>query len=172
MSEGDTGSSKPAAGPTAVTARPTFKQALRDAFASWWGNGPGDRPKQSPGELAEDRTDMAGMRSLMAADRTLMAWVRTSLSMSSFGFTIYKVLQGFAEAGLHLPHHQTPLVVGLFLTGLGTLAMVMGSVEYAQSVRYLRQFMDIKLARPAFIMAILMGLVGLFLFVSIITKVF
>ena len=142
MSEGDTGSNRP------------------------------ERRNESVTELAEDRTDMAGMRTLMAADRTLMAWVRTSLSLSSFGFTIYKVLQGFAEAGLHLPHHQTPLVVGLFLTGLGTLAMVMGSMEYAQSLRDLRKFMDIKLARPAFIMAILMGLVGLFLFFSIMTKLF
>jgi putative membrane protein len=115
---------------------------------------------------------MAGMRTLMAADRTLMAWVRTSLSLSSFGFTIYRVLQGFAEAGLRLPHGQTPLVVGVFLTGSGTLAMVMGSIEYAQSLRELRKFMDIKLARPAFIMAILMALMGLFLFFSIVARLF
>jgi putative membrane protein len=172
MTERDTGSNKPTAEPTAVAARPTLKEALRGAFASWWGTVPMDRPKESSDELAGDRTDMASMRTLMAADRTLMAWVRTSLSLSSFGFTIYKVLQGFAQAGFHLPHSQTPLVVGLFLTGLGTLAMVMGSVEYAQSLRELRRFMDIKLARPAFIMAMLMGLIGLFLFFSIITKLF
>jgi len=130
------------------------------------------RRTESSNELAEDRTDMAATRTLMAADRTLMAWVRTSLSLSSFGFTIYKVLQGFAETGVRLPHSETPLIVGLFLTALGTLAMVMGSVEYAQSLRELREFMDIKLTRPAFIMAILMGLVGLFLFFSIMTKLF
>jgi putative membrane protein len=156
----------------AVAARPTFWAALRAAFASWWGTGPGGRPRESPNELAEDRTDLAATRTLMAADRTLMAWVRTSLSLSSFGFTIYKVLQGLAEAGMHLPHHNTPLIVGLFLTGLGTLAMVMGSVEYAQALRELRRYMEIKLTRPAFIMAMLMGLMGLFLFLSIITKLF
>ena len=171
MSEADGESAKPAAPPKAVAAKPTLKEALRGAFSNWWGPGPVVRPKESSDELAGDRTDMAGMRTLMAADRTLMAWVRTSLSLSSFGFTIYKVLQGFAEAGLHLPHHQTPLVVGLFLTGLGTLAMVMGSVEYAQALRELRHFMDIKLTRPAFIMAMLMGLVGLFLFFSIVTRI-
>jgi putative membrane protein len=30
------------------------------------------------------------MRTMMAADRTLMAWIRTSLAMFSFGYTIYK----------------------------------------------------------------------------------
>jgi putative membrane protein len=172
MNEGNAGSDKPATQPMAVAARPTFWQALRAAFASWWGTGPAGQPKQSSDELAEDRTDMAATRTLMAADRTLMAWVRTSLSLSSFGFTIYKVLQGLAETGLRLPHGQTPLIVGLFLTGLGTLAMVMGSLEYVQALRELRRYMDVKLTRPAFIMAVLMGLVGLFLFFSIVTRLF
>ncbi|MEJ8824851.1 DUF202 domain-containing protein [Variovorax humicola] len=41
----------------------------------------------------------------MAADRSLMAWVRTGLSMISFGFTIYMVIEGFAQQGgqLHAP---------------------------------------------------------------------
>jgi len=170
MTEGDTGSSKPAAEPIPVAAKP--KGPLRAAFAHWWGTGPTGRRKESVHELAEDRTGMAATRTLMAADRTLMGWVRTSLSLSSFGFTIYKVLQGFAEAGVNLPHGQTPRFVGLFLTGMGTLAMLMGTVEYAQSLRDLRKFMDIRLARPVFIMAMLMSLMGLFLFFSIITRLF
>jgi len=126
--------------------------------------------KESSDELAVDRTDMAATRSLMAADRTLMAWVRTSLSLNSFGFTIYKVLQGLAESGTNLPHGQTPRDVGLVLTGLGTLAMVMGTVEYAQALRDLRRYMDVKLTRPVFFMALLMSALGLFLFYGIITK--
>jgi putative membrane protein len=135
--------------------------------------------KESSDELPEDRTemtatrtDMAASRTLMAADRTLMAWVRTSLSMSSFGFTIYKVLQGFAEAGVNLPHPQTPRRVGLFLTALGTLAMVMGTVEYTQSLRELQALKDVRFMRPAFVMAILMSLMGLFLFFSIGVQLF
>jgi putative membrane protein len=172
MSEGDTGSSKPAAEPMAAPARPTLWGALHAAFASWWGTGPAGGRKESSDELAEDRTDMAATRTLMAADRTLMAWVRTSLSLSSFGFTIYKVLQGFAEAGVTRLHGQTPRIVGIYLTGLGTLAMVMGVLEYAQALRDLRRYIDIRLARPVFITAMLMALMGVFLFFSIITKLF
>jgi len=35
----------------------------------------------------------------MAADRSLMAWVRTGLSMISFGFTVYKLLQAAQANG-------------------------------------------------------------------------
>jgi len=170
MSEADTGSNMPAPEPLTVASKRTLWKALQTAFASWWGTGPAGRQTESSNDLAEDRTDMAATRTLMAADRTLMAWARTSLSFSSFGFTVYKVLQGLAEAGTSLPHGQTPREVGLFLTGFGTLAMVMGTVEYAQSLRDLRRYMDIRLARPVFIMALLMTVFALFLFFSIVTR--
>ena len=67
-------------------------------------------------------TDMGTMRTIMAADRTLMAWIRTSLSMLSFGFTIYKFLEGAAQQNM-LPRSGTPQDVGLFLAGMGTLSM-------------------------------------------------
>lgn len=136
------------------------------------GASPADGGKAPSESLARDRTDLAATRTLMAADRTLMAWVRTSFSMSSFGFTIYKLLQGFAQAGAALPHDHTPRDVGLILTGLGTLAMVMGTVEYAQALRTLRGYMDVRLARPVLVMAVLMALMGLFFFVGIVTRLF
>jgi putative membrane protein len=170
MSDRDIGSDKPAKAPMAEAAEPTFKRPLRAAFLRWWGLGPVGQTESS-GELALDRTDMAASRTLMAADRTLMAWVRTSLSLNSFGFTIYKVLQGFAQSGISLPHSGTPRIVGLFMTGMGTIAMVMGTIEYAQALRDLHAYKDIKLMRPAFIMAVLMSVMGVSLFFSIFTRV-
>jgi putative membrane protein len=171
MSELDKGSDKQAAEPMAVAARPAFGAALRSAFSNWWGKAPPVGPKESSDELAEDRTGMATVRTLLAADRTLMAWIRTSLSLSSFGFTIYKVLEAVVESGVKLRHDNTPTSVGLFLTGLGTFAMVMGVVEYAQTVRDLRAFKNVGLWRPSFIMAALMAIMSLFLFFSIFAKV-
>lgn len=48
---------------------------------------------KASGDLPHLSKDLGGMRTIMAADRTLMAWLRTSLSMLSFGFTIYKFLE-------------------------------------------------------------------------------
>ena len=124
-------------------------------------------------ELAEIRSDLATTRTMMAADRTLMAWIRTSLSLMSFGFTIYKILQGFVESGTFaVSHGGSPRSVGLFLTGMGTVAMVMGTIEYWQTLKALRQLREFRLARPPFIMALLMSITGTFLFFSIITKLF
>jgi len=152
--------------------RPTLFGAIRTAISHWWGSGYKGLEDKSSNELAEIRTDLAATRTLMGADRTLMAWVRTSLSMDSFGFTIYKVLQGFQEAGKSLPQGYTPQSIGLFLTGLGTVAMVMGTVEYWGTLREVHQLQDFRLARPALIMAVLMSVLGVFLFVSIITELF
>jgi putative membrane protein len=172
MSEAGSGSNKPAAEPMAVAARPTLMGALRVALSSWWGPGPVRALHDSSDELAKDRTDMAAERTLMAADRTLMAWVRTSLSMNSFGFTIYKVLEGFLQSGSILPRSETPRDMGLFLTGLGTVAMVMGTVEYVQTLRELHTMKEVRLRRPAFLMALLMSVMGVVLFLSIVTKLF
>ncbi len=44
-------------------------------------------------------TVLATDRTRLAHDRTLMAWVRTSTSLISFGFTIYKFFQYLQEKG-------------------------------------------------------------------------
>jgi putative membrane protein len=126
---------------------------------------------KSTNELAEDRTDLALRRTLMGADRTLMAWVRTALSMISFGFTIYKVLQGFQETeDRALVEQLEPRNVGLFLTALGTISMVLGTIEYWQTLKELRLLAPIPLWRPSFIMAMIISVVGLLVFLSIIAK--
>ncbi len=125
---------------------------------------------RSTNELAVDRTDLAAKRTLMATDRTLMAWVRTALSMISFGFTIYKVLQSFEEAGVHLAHPNTPRRVGLFLTGMGTVSMVMGTIEYWRTLPELQQYQRFSPWRPTFIIALVMAVTGSFAFVSIVIR--
>ena len=127
------------------------------------------QPKTS-NELAQDRTDLATGRTLMAMDRSLMAWIRTSLSMISFGFTIYKILQGFQESGGVAAHGYSPRAVGLFLTGLGTVAMVAGTIEYWQRIGELREITPIKTWRPSLVMALIMSVTGTFVFLSIVFR--
>src|SRR5271157_4322988 len=107
--------------------------------------------KLSSNELAQMRTDLATSRNLMAADRTLMAWVRTSLSLDSFGFTIYELLVAFQKSGGELRQEHTPRNIGLLLTGLGTVAMLMGTVEYWQTLKELHEVKDFRLTRSSLI---------------------
>jgi putative membrane protein len=162
---GDSGAAVPAGNMDAVTAgrhRPlAYGQAAADAAPA--------APKSS-NELAQARTALASQRTLMAADRSLMAWVRTGLSMISFGFTIYKILEGFQRSGADVVQTHTPRSVGLFLTGMGTLAIVIGTIEYWERRRSYLAFGDVKLWRPAFVMALLVSAAGMSLFVGIIWR--
>jgi len=116
-------------------------------------------------------SDLGQIRTIMAADRTLMAWVRTSLSMLSFGFTIYKFLDGL-YAGKKLPTNDPAQIAGLFLAGMGTLAMVMGTAEYFDILRDMNQTERFNLRRPVLVMSILLSCSGVVLFFGIAGRLF
>jgi putative membrane protein len=62
------------------------------------------------------------MNTLMAADRTLMSWTRTSLSLLSFGVPLYRILEGFQDAGgKFVVWSEVPRNAGLFLVGMGQI---------------------------------------------------
>jgi len=121
-----------------------------------------NRPTMLPGDMGE-------MRTIMAADRTMMAWIRTSLSMLSFGFTIYKFLQTVAAQG-PMEHSNSPQQIGLFLTGMGVAAIVLGTINYWVTLRELRRIEKFRLGRPVLLMALIMSAAGVALFVSIATR--
>jgi putative membrane protein len=122
------------------------------------------RPPALPKDLGE-------MRTVMAADRTLMAWVRTAMAMLSFGFTIYKFLEDFegkrGHAGPDLPQH-----VGLFLAGMGTLSIVMGTLEYWTTLRDLNRTDRFGPGRPILLVAFVLSAAGVALFISIAFRLF
>jgi len=127
-------------------------------------------PQKSSDELAQIRTDLAVDRTLMAADRSLMAWVRTGLSMISFGFTIYKVIEAFHQQGGELHGVNMARNVGLFLTGLGTLSIVMGTIEYWYRLKGLQRDKAFRIMQPSFVIALIMSAAGLFMFVGIVSR--
>ncbi len=128
-------------------------------------------PAKTSDELAQIRTTLAEKRTLMAADRSLMAWIRTGLSMISFGFTIYKVLEGFRGTGIEDIPHGNPRNIGLFLIGLGTACIVMGTIEYWHGLGELRMYGPIRTRRPSFTIALILSAFGVVLFASIAWRV-
>jgi putative membrane protein len=137
-----------------------------------------NRPGEVKMDVAEDSAhnrppvlpaDLGEMRTIMAADRTLMAWIRTSLSMLSFGFTIYKFLDAMAEHD-QLARSNSPQQVGMFLAGMGTAAMVLGTWSYWATLRDLQRVEEFRLGRPVLIMALIMSMAGVALFASITTR--
>jgi putative membrane protein len=75
--------------------------------------------------------EYARERSFMAAERTLMAWIRTALSMITFGFTIIKSFQYLLPqnaAGQVQPHG--PRNLGILLIGIATFALPVATFQY------------------------------------------
>jgi putative membrane protein len=121
-------------------------------------------------QFAEQRTDLAAHRTVMAADRSLMAWVRTGLSMISFGFTLYKALQALQQAGGSLPREHSPRNIGLFLTGLGVVSIVVGALEYWQTLTDINRHAHFRIWRVSFVVALILSAAGVLLFAALVTR--
>lgn len=124
----------------------------------------------TPSEPSPITPDLGQLRTIMAADRTLMAWTRTSLSLLSFSFTIYKVLEGIQgiERSGKVLHPHAPEAAGLFLAGMGVLSMVLGSAQYSLTMRELQKVQPVRrFFRAPAVMAGLLAIIGVGLFVGI-----
>ena len=111
--------------------------------------------------------DLGYDRTRMSADRTLMAWIRTSVSMISFGFTIYKFFIYLQESDVlsgQLPMYG-PRNLGLGLVGLGTFLLALAIVEHFLYLRTLSrrtgQPLRLSTATVASVLIAVLGLLAL-----------
>jgi putative membrane protein len=120
------------------------------------------------GDSELDRNDVLALdRTRLAAERTLMAWVRTALSMITFGFTIYKFLEALQEEStVPVLRPNAPRNLGLTLIGIGTFAVIAASVQHWTYMNKLSPARPHKPWDLAFIVASLIGLLGLVMFWS------
>lgn len=118
-------------------------------------------------ELARERTSEA-------ADRTLMAWIRTALTLISFGFGVGKIfdLLDTAFPAKHLEPLHTSLVVAISLVILGMLSLLGAIIQYWQMLKHLEQgTFTYKASRALTVgVAILLLVIGLFSLVGIIVR--
>ena len=129
------------------------------------------RGKDKTTELAEERTSLAIMRTVAAADRTLMAWVRTSISMIGFGFTIYKFLQYLREGERAVPARvDAPRNFGLALIALGTLALVAAIWEHSDFLKCAGATQGRRMWSLSVIVAVLVIVIGVVAFIGVLLR--
>ncbi|HYB90959.1 MAG TPA: DUF202 domain-containing protein [Candidatus Binataceae bacterium] len=86
---------------------------------------------------ADDSIPLDVARTRASYERTMMSWIRTSTSLITFGFTIYKFFQ--LEG---LGHPQPNWLIGprefaLILVSIGMIALALATLEHRQNIRAL-----------------------------------
>jgi BASS family bile acid:Na+ symporter len=82
--------------------------------------------------LAEVRTELARERTRAAEERTLMAWIRTALSMISFGFGIDRLFKYLdkTETGVGVNVLTEERILGLSLMSLGLFMLIAAIINH------------------------------------------
>jgi putative membrane protein len=101
-----------------------------------------------------------------------MAWIRTAVSMISFGFTIYKFFQLELQGRPPIENAVIgPRGFALIMIAIGLLALLLAGVEHRQSMRSLRAEYDDKVPRSvAGLVAGLFGMLGLIALVTVMIR--
>lgn len=115
--------------------------------------------------------DLAVDRTRLAHERTLMAWVRTSASLISFGFTIYKFFQYLRDQNQAVRDRLFgPREFAMSLVIIGLAALVIATIQHRMEISLLRrQFAHVPYSL-ATLVAGLVGLLGVIVFAALIFR--
>lgn len=75
-------------------------------------------------------TRLSFERTFLAHERTQQAWVRTALTLISFGFTIAKLFEHLRETrGVHATRLD-PRTVGIMMICIGLVALILAGLQH------------------------------------------
>ena len=116
---------------------------------------------------------LAYERTILAQERTLMASIRTSVSLISFGFTIAKFFQDLKSSEvLKSISNISSRNVGFWLVFIGTAYIFLFSIQHQLILHSLRVKGVKKRISYTFILALVIGLLGLSLIISFYSDIF
>jgi putative membrane protein len=89
-----------------------------------------EKPLDKTTELAYDRTRLA-------CERNMLSWVRTAISLITFGFTIYQVFKLKTVRAQEEPLFIGPTQFSLLLVSIGLIALILATMEHRQQIQIL-----------------------------------
>jgi putative membrane protein len=120
------------------------------------------------------------LRTRMALETTMMAWVRTSVSLIAFGFTIVQFFERMATSPTAKPPYfpDAPHYLGLALIFCGVMGLAISMWEYKWTLHYLwsGNFAVIAGATkdgkqtPLFAVTIALSCIGIFAFFAVLLR--
>ena len=116
-------------------------------------------------------TELARERNRAAADRTLMAWIRTSLSLIAFGFSIGKIYDYLERVnpGRVLDPLDSAQIFGEAFIALGVFGLIGAIFQYRRILKQIEmgEFVYTKPFPLAMVTAIILLLIGVFGFITV-----
>jgi putative membrane protein len=95
-----------------------------------------------------------------------MAWVRTSVSLMSFGFTIYKFFQEWNHNPDVKKTLLSPRIVGMIMIGFGLVALLLAQIQHRNAMKNLKKFYPSTPTSVSGVLSILILMFGLLLFLG------
>lgn len=120
-------------------------------------------------EAPDPATELAKERNRAAEERTLMAWIRTSLSLISFGFGIERIVTVlYRQLGDRINPFRLSRILGLSFVALGTLAILLAALEHRKQLQKLQSNDLAFLSKRsiALVVAVILGILGGVAFLS------
>lgn len=125
-----------------------------------------DRPTNTATELAKSRT-------YFAANRTLLAWIRTCLSLISFGFGIPTIVKAIDKTriGQEIDPHRYSVIVGLAFIIVGIFGMAAALREHRQTLKQIqRDDYTYESSKTTELVGIALILIGFVSFIGVLVK--
>lgn len=102
-----------------------------------------ERVALSGGEVppaVPSQADLAFDRTFLAHERTLMAWLRTTMSLVTFGFLLFKAFLYLEQAGKLTPSREVlgPRTYGIIMIAVGILGLLGAIAQHVRGLRHLR----------------------------------
>ena len=113
-------------------------------------------------------TLLATDRTRLAHDRTLMAWVRTSTSLISFGFTIYKFFDYLRKENDSNSQRLSPRLFAMIMICIGIVALALATWQHRRDMIALRAA---HAEVPYSLATVLAGLISILGFVALLAVI-
>ena len=85
------------------------------------------------------REAAALVRTAFSSEQTLMSWIRTCLSMFSFGFSITQFFRYLEQRQQVAQLSAGPRLLGLSLVGVGILALLLALLEHVLRIKRMKE---------------------------------
>lgn len=125
-------------------------------------------PQPPPRNL---NNELAKERNRAAAERTLMAWIRTCLSLISFGFGIDQVVSTIDQSQNAGESSSVGIsrIVGLLFIALGTVALLLASIEHRRDLKLIQRddYLYVSRRSLGLMVSTALMLIGFFAFAAI-----